>query len=76
MCWNEVIFIFLTSVLFNVGANDLRLHRSWPRQFDDNCGENFADRIIGGKNASLGQYPWIARLHINCKIAMTSYLDV
>lgn len=37
-------------------------HVNWPRDMDMECGISFADRIIGGVNASLGQYPWLARL--------------
>lgn len=28
----------------------------------ESCGQSIMDRIIGGTNASLGQYPWIARV--------------
>lgn len=28
----------------------------------EKCGISNTDRIIGGKNASLGMYPWIARI--------------
>ncbi|XP_054257943.1 CLIP domain-containing serine protease HP8-like [Macrosteles quadrilineatus] len=30
--------------------------------YQEECGQSLADRIIGGINASLGQYPWLARL--------------
>lgn len=28
----------------------------------EHCGLSYADRIVGGTNAALGQYPWMARL--------------
>lgn len=34
----------------------------------EQCGISFSDRIIGGLNASLGQYPWMARLGYTSKI--------
>lgn len=29
------------------------------------CGVSVQDRIVGGKNAYLGQWPWLARLGYN-----------
>lgn len=39
-------------------------HPAWRLIEDpeEGCGESTADRIIGGKDAALGQYPWIALL--------------
>lgn len=41
-------------------------NKTWIKQFykenQDMCGENNMDRIIGGKVAALGQYPWIVQL--------------
>lgn len=34
---------------------------------DDNCGLSWNNRIVGGINAQLGQYPWLARLGYNSK---------
>ncbi|XP_046601133.1 CLIP domain-containing serine protease 2 isoform X2 [Neodiprion lecontei] len=31
----------------------------------ERCGNSNADRIIGGRNASLGTYPWLARIGYN-----------
>ncbi|GBP04047.1 hypothetical protein EVAR_74803_1 [Eumeta japonica] len=37
-------------------------HPAWTILNDIDCGESAIDRIIGGKIASIGQFPWIARL--------------
>lgn len=37
-------------------------HPSWMLLDHDKCGDSASDRIIGGKNASMGAYPWIARI--------------
>ena len=37
-------------------------HANWPHDVGDDCGVSYSDRIIGGTNAALGQYPWIARI--------------
>lgn len=42
-------------------SNDPFNHPNWP-QTSDVCGHSYSDRIIGGQNAALGQYPWIAHL--------------
>ncbi|KAJ8723969.1 hypothetical protein PYW07_007949 [Mythimna separata] len=42
-------------------AEELSKHPAWAKLTAD-CGESAADRIIGGVNAGLGQFPWIARL--------------
>jgi hypothetical protein len=36
----------------------------WKRKLlpTDECGVSLGERIVGGKNAALGQYPWIARI--------------
>lgn len=41
---------------------DVVKHPNWPKDVQDDCGISYADRIIGGKNASLGQFPWLARI--------------
>lgn len=50
-------------------AESLGSHPAWQYLLHDEvlCGESFADRIIGGEDAPLGQYPWIARLGYECK---------
>ncbi|KYM93572.1 Serine protease easter [Cyphomyrmex costatus] len=37
-------------------------HPNWSLLRQNNCGNSNTDRIIGGKNASLGAYPWLARI--------------
>lgn len=44
---------------------DILQHQNWPKDTHDICGISYADRIIGGINASLGQYPWLARIGYN-----------
>ncbi|XP_046751120.1 uncharacterized protein LOC124414191 [Diprion similis] len=61
--WVSIIFI-----LWNVGsfvATDITEHPRWMLLEHERCGNSNADRIIGGKNASLGAYPWIARIGYN-----------
>lgn len=42
---------------------DIMNHPNWNLLPRDTCGQSVPlDRIIGGKEASLGQYPWIARI--------------
>ncbi|KAG5334970.1 EAST protease, partial [Acromyrmex charruanus] len=41
---------------------NVKKHPSWSLLEQNNCGNSNSDRIIGGKNASLGAYPWIARI--------------
>lgn len=57
------IVVFINNVCV-VRAFNAREHKSWPKKYENMCGDNVSDRIIGGENATLGQFPWIARLHI------------
>ncbi|KAG8307790.1 hypothetical protein J6590_013487 [Homalodisca vitripennis] len=57
--------VLLTSALYNKYAirEDIISHPNWKLLDTQNdCGFSVADRIIGGDDATLGQYPWIARL--------------
>ncbi|XP_066996045.2 CLIP domain-containing serine protease B4 [Anabrus simplex] len=41
---------------------DPREHRNWRLFEQERCGLSQSDRIIGGKDASPGDYPWIVRV--------------
>ncbi|KAJ2953213.1 hypothetical protein O0L34_g790 [Tuta absoluta] len=41
---------------------EIENHPAWRLLDEFECGDNAADRIIGGLDAALGQFPWIARL--------------
>lgn len=43
-------------------AYDIRQHPNWHLIDHEHCGESITDRIIGGEEASLGQFPWMVRL--------------
>ncbi|XP_075983215.1 phenoloxidase-activating factor 1-like isoform X2 [Anticarsia gemmatalis] len=46
-----------------VGAGDgIANHPAWRKLDTLDCGEYAGERIIGGYNAALGQFPWIVRL--------------
>lgn len=51
-----------TSYCSVASPTDIVEHPNWPKDVQDECGTSYADRIIGGKNASLGQFPWLARI--------------
>lgn len=34
------------------------------------CGESSSDRIIGGQDAALGQFPWIVQIQFDCNISL------
>lgn len=58
--------IFLLKLFFysvtDASVNPLLNHPAWKIITRFECGDSAADRIIGGVNAALGQFPWIARL--------------
>ena len=60
------LIIVLIQVL-DVLSNAISNHPNWPKT-DEVCGISYSDRIIGGKNSALGQYPWIAHLGIMSNI--------
>lgn len=59
--WN-IISCLIAILLVKRNAGDFRTHPNWPKHVDEICGESNHDRIIGGENASLGQFPWMVRL--------------
>lgn len=54
----------ILNLVFLVTANDPTTHPNWPPT-DAICGISYSDRIVGGMKASLGQYPWMARIGYN-----------
>lgn len=52
-------------VYWAVYSTDIKVHQNWPTYTETICGISYADRIIGGLNATLGQYPWLARIGYN-----------
>lgn len=55
--------------------SDIHMHPNWPRETMSECGISAADRIVGGKNATLGQYPWLARLGIRREFGLRKYVE-
>lgn len=71
----EIIVIFYVSCFLVNSiaiAKDYRSHVNWPKDMEEVCGESNSDRIIGGEEAKLGQFPWMAQLafrrYTNCII--------
>lgn len=66
---NEMNFQIFQLILINLlwlcknvrSSSDAFNHPNWPKTAEV-CGHSYSDRIIGGQNAALGQYPWIAHL--------------
>ncbi|XP_046819201.1 CLIP domain-containing serine protease 2-like [Vespa crabro] len=66
------IMFFYWLYIFILGNFSVRLivssdvnvmhHSNWLLLDHDKCGNSNTDRIIGGKNANMGAYPWIARI--------------
>lgn len=52
-----------TSTRFEMSGPD-SVGAEWKRKLlpTDECGMSLGERIVGGKNAALGEYPWIARI--------------
>lgn len=46
-------------------CDDFRRHPNWPKHLERICGENSDDRISGGHETRLGQFPWMARIVVN-----------
>uniref|UniRef100_A0A1B6MA77 Peptidase S1 domain-containing protein n=1 Tax=Graphocephala atropunctata TaxID=36148 RepID=A0A1B6MA77_9HEMI len=77
------VFVFLsTSVLLSSSIctyyslrEDIISHPNWYLlDRHDDCGHSVSDRIIGGDDATLGQYPWIARLGYSYEVDSDSSL--
>lgn len=64
LCLFSIIVLLLRPTHFDCKSNllNVRAHKNWPKDLENDCGISYADRIIGGTNASLGQYPWLARI--------------
>ncbi|XP_074105302.1 CLIP domain-containing serine protease HP8-like [Cotesia typhae] len=60
----QIYFFIHCIIQFVLSCNtaDITKHPSWMLLDHEKCGISNTDRIIGGKNASLGMYPWIARI--------------
>lgn len=56
-------FIFVVLLVKDTLA-DFRNHPNWPKSATEKCGESFGDRIIGGQDATLGQFPWMAQIYV------------
>lgn len=59
------VFYYFYCILITEAFTNIRLHENWPTDMDAICGESSEDRIIGGKTAKLGQFPWMAQLAYN-----------
>uniref|UniRef100_A0A1B6ENS7 limulus clotting factor C n=2 Tax=Cuerna arida TaxID=1464854 RepID=A0A1B6ENS7_9HEMI len=78
--WITNILLVWTSLLDSSIAvelrKDLTSHPNWKLlDRGDDCGYNVADRIIGGDEATLGQYPWIARLGYTYELDENNTVD-
>lgn len=60
--FKHIIFYYFCCTFVIDGYTDFRLHKNWPKEMAEICGDNEQDRIIGGKIANLGQYPWLVQL--------------
>ncbi|XP_044263307.1 CLIP domain-containing serine protease 2-like [Tribolium madens] len=58
----RVGIIFLIHFANILTAFDITEHPNWHLLDHEQCGESVSDRIIGGVSATIGQFPWIARL--------------
>ncbi|KAK2583734.1 hypothetical protein KPH14_009652 [Odynerus spinipes] len=63
LTWLRLIFLgnYLMRPIVSSNVNVIH-HSKWPLLDHDKCGNSNTDRIIGGTNASLGAYPWLARI--------------
>jgi len=62
---NDTQNTFTPSKMNDPGDGDKSyIATQWKRKLlpTDECGASLGERIVGGKNAALGAYPWIARI--------------
>nr|ADJ58583.1 seminal fluid protein HACP049 [Heliconius melpomene] len=66
MCQYKWFSIFVFVFVHNVNCENIwpqiAHHPAWTRLDSLDCGFSASDRIIGGLNAALGQFPWLIRL--------------
>lgn len=55
--------LYFSVVLMNYGAVWADIGTNWT-EINEICGASYANRIVGGSKAELGQFPWIAHLGI------------
>ncbi|XP_024938860.1 uncharacterized protein LOC107265735 [Cephus cinctus] len=60
--WFFLFWWSFAIVIYSEASADVMKHPNWSLLDDEQCGISNSDRIIGGKNASLGAYPWITRI--------------
>lgn len=57
----SIIGYLIGLLLVERSLGDFRAHPNWPKHVEGICGESYNDRIIGGRTAKIGQFPWMAR---------------
>ncbi|XP_012544501.2 phenoloxidase-activating factor 3 [Bombyx mori] len=62
-CILFMLLPYLCSAVSKINTEDpISSHPAWKNLSNSDCGDSAADRIIGGTNANLGQFPWIVRI--------------
>lgn len=66
---SNIVGIFTIKTRSFAGLDD---HKSWNLLPHENCGQGGPRpkvdiKVIGGNNAYLGQFPWMANLFVTCK---------
>ncbi|XP_054266953.1 phenoloxidase-activating factor 3-like [Macrosteles quadrilineatus] len=72
---NRIFFNFLLVLLNTLQIySDLTRHHNYDLLHNRHCGFSESSRIIGGEDAEMGQYPWMALLaYVNVKKGETVY---